>query len=393
MRDNNSEAAAGAETQAAEGNRPFKATPGQIADYLADGYWEWSGSSRRAVEVEPGHAGAYGAGAPGSAGVHGADNLLLSASRQATVTSWFDPVGNTRIDAGAAYAVTPRVEGITLTGDGAANRLTGGVGDDRLFGLGGDDVLVGGAGADVLDGGSGVDTASYEGSDEVVWVNLTTGAARRGHARGDVLTDIENLSGTRYADRLVGDGGANRLAGGVGNDRLTGLSGDDVLVGGAGADALEGGPGVDTASYEGSDEVVWVNLTTGAARRGHARGDVLTDIENLSGTRYADRLVGDGGANRLSGGVGNDRLTGLSGDDVLVGGAGADALEGGPGVDTASYEGSDEVVWVNLTTGAARRGHARGDVLTDIENLAGTRYGDRLVGDGGAQPVVRRCGQ
>ena len=384
MRDNNSEAAAGAETQAAEGNGTFKATPGQIADYLADGYWEWSGSSRRAVEVEPGHAGAYGAGAPGSAGVHGADNLLLSASWQAPVTSWFDPVGNTPIDAGAAYAVTPRVEGITLTGDDAANRLTGGVGDDRLFGLGGDDVLVGGAGADVLDGGSGVDVASYEGSDEEVWVNLTTGAARRGHARGDVLTDIENLAGTRYADRLVGDGGANRLSGGVGNDRLSGLSGDDVLVGGAGADTLEGGPGVDTASYEGSDEEVWVNLTTGAARRGHARGDVLTDIENLAGTRYADRLVGDGGANRLSGGVGNDRLSGLSGDDVLVGGAGADALEGGPGVDTASYEGSDEEVWVNLTTGAARRGHAQGDELTDIENLAGTRYADRLVGDGGA---------
>ena len=281
-----------------------------------------------------------------------------------------------------------------LVGDGGANRLSGGVGNDRLSGLSGDDVLVGGAGADRLEGGPGVDTASYEGSDEVVWVNLTTGAARRGHARGDVLTDIENLAGTRYADRLVGDGGANRLSGGVGNDRLSGLSGDDVLVGGAGADRLEGGPGVDdvldggsgvdTASYEGSDEEVWVNLTTGAARRGHAQGDVLTDIENLAGTRYADRLVGDGGANRLSGGVGNDRLTGLSGDDVLVGGAGADRLEGGPGVDTASYEGSDEEVWVNLTTGAARRGHARGDVLTDIENLAGTRYADRLVGDGGA---------
>ena len=271
-----------------------------------------------------------------------------------------------------------------LVGDGGANRLSGGVGNDRLSGLSGNDVLVGGAGADVLAGGPGVDVVSYEGSDETVWVNLTTGAARRGQAQGDVLTDIENLAGTRYADRLVGDGGANRLSGGVGNDRLSGLSGDDVLVGGAGADRLEGGPGVDTASYEGSDGEVWVNLTTGAARRGQARGDVLTDIENLAGTRYADRLVGDGGANRLSGGVGNDRLSGLSGDDVLVGGAGADRLEGGPGVDTASYEGSDGEVWVNLTTGAARRGHAQGDELTDIENLAGTRYADRLVGDGGA---------
>ena len=207
----------------------------------------------------------------------------------------------------------------------------GGVGNDRLSGLSGDDVLVGGAGADVLEGGPGVDTVSYEGSDGSVAVNLTTGRALRAHAEGDELTDIENLAGTRFWDRLVGDGGANRLSGGVGNDRLSGLSGDDVLVGGAGADVLDGGPGVDTVSYEGSDGSVAVDLTTGTALRAHAEGDVLTDIENLEGTRFWDRLTGDGGANRLSGGVGNDRLTGLGGNDVLVGGAGADVLEGGAG--------------------------------------------------------------
>ena len=56
-------------------------------------------------------------------------------------------------------------------------------------------------------------------------------------------------------------------------------------------------------SYEGSDGSVAVDLSMGTALRAHAKGDVLTDIENLTGTRFWDRLTGDGGANRLSGGV------------------------------------------------------------------------------------------
>ena len=106
-----------------------------------------------------------------------------------------------------------------------------------------------------------------------------------------------------------------------------------MLVGGAGADQMFGNAGEDTVSYAGSNAAVTVSLQSGTASGGYAAGDVLVEVENLAGTRFWDRLTGDGGANRLSGGVGNDWLSGGGGNDMLEGGAGADRLEGGDGRD------------------------------------------------------------
>ena len=271
-----------------------------------------------------------------------------------------------------------------LGGDGGANRLSGAGGNDRLSGRGGNDVLAGGAGADRLDGGLDMDTVSYSGSDEAVTVDLEAGTGEGGHAEGDVIVNIENVTGSGHGDGLGGDNGANRLSGSGGNDRLSGRGGNDVLEGGAGADQLDGGAGLDTVSYSGSDEAVTVYLWEGAGKRGHAEGDVIVDVENVLGSGYGDVLGGDAGANRLSGGGGNDRLSGRGGDDVLEGGAGADRLSGGAGVDTVSYAGSDEAVTVYLWEGAGKRGHAEGDVIVQVENVLGSGYGDVLGGDAGA---------
>ena len=249
---------------------------------------------------------------------------------------------------------------------GGDDVLMGGGGTDALFGGIGNDVLDGGADADTLKGGAGADTASFEHSDAAVTVHLADGLARGGHAEGDVITDIENITGSNYDDVLTGDDGAN------------------VLEGVAGADQLDGGAGVDWLSYAGSDAAVSVRLYDGLAQRGHAEGDTITGFENLRGSAHPDRLAGTGRANRLEGGAGNDRMRGGSGDDVLEGGAGADKLYGDLGIDTASYRSSDTGVMVNLKEGTSEGGHAGGDVITDIENLAGSVYQDVLVGDDGA---------
>ena len=280
---------------------------------------------------------------------------------------------------GSAYADT-------LAGDSRANRLEGGAGDDRLYGGptggddvlrggpgadalyggSGDDVLEGGPGADTLKGGSGADTASYEHSDAAVVVHLSEGTVQGGHAEGDVLAGIENITGSAYDDVLTGDENAN------------------VLEGRAGADQLNGGTGVDRVSYRGSDAGVVVRLREGTGERGHAEGDVITEVEDVSGSAFNDGLVGDNGANTLAGNAGNDGLWGGHGDDVLEGGAGADRLFGGTGTDTVSYRSSDMGVAVNLKEGAAAGGHAQGDTITDVENLTGSVYRDVLVGDDGA---------
>lgn len=77
---------------------------------------------------------------------------------------------------------------------------------------------------------------------------------------------------------------------------------------------------------------------------GHAEGDVLEHIENLTGSAHVDMLEGNEDSNVLKGMGGDDwdnpatrqkegGLFGGAGDDTLAGGDGMDRLEGGPGLD------------------------------------------------------------
>lgn len=262
--------------------------------------------------------------------------------------------------------------------------LNGGGGSDALFGGDGNDTLIGGTGAaDSLYGGAGIDVANYSASNAAVNVNLSTGVGSGGHAAGDVLAEIENLVGSTYADTLTGDGGANAIDGGAGND---------VMAGGGGADTLIGGAGTDTADYSASGAGVTVNLTTGTGSGGDAQGDVLSQIENLLGSNFADLLTGDGNANSLTGGAGDDSLFGGAGsdslfggdgNDLLQGGAGSDRLEGGAGIDTVDYSDSTSAVNVNLATGSGSGGSAGGDTIVGVENIFGSIYNDSLYGDAG----------
>ncbi len=220
-----------------------------------------------------------------------------------------------------------------------------GSGDDNVIGNIADNVLEGGAGADTLDGGPGSNTAAYTTSPEAVNVNLATGASRGGHAEGDTLVHIENLTGSAHDDSLTGD------------------DNDNVLEGGPGADTLDGGNGNDTAAYTLSPEAVILNLATSTWRGGDAIGDTLVSIENLTGSGHEDTLTGD------------------TGDNVLQGGPGADTLDGGNGSDTASYRHSRTGVEVRLHNHRAQGGDAEGDTLTGIENLTGSALDDVLAGD------------
>ena len=279
-----------------------------------------------------------------------------------------DEISNVENLAGSAHADV-------LTGDGLANTLhgmegnddlRGNAGNDTLGGGAGADILTGGAGADRLDGGAGVDVASYQNSDAGITVDLGSGTGTGGHADGDVLRAIENVTGTDYGDSITGDNGANHLEGG---------GGDDTLHGGAGADRLDGGDAADWVVYWASDVGVKVDLEDGTGQGVHAEGDVIVNIEHLMGSFYQDELTGDNGDNQLYGLDGNDVLLGNEGQDVLDGGGGADRLDGGAGTDSIYYLGSDAGVTVNLETGAGEGGHAEGDVIAKVENIWGRSMG------------------
>ena len=222
-------------------------------------------------------------------------------------------------------------------------------GDDILNGTVGDDTLNGTAGADVIDGLGGNDSIYGLGGDDT-------------------------LNGNDGNDFLVGDGG---------NDRLNGGAGTDTLRGSAGSDMLDGGDGLDLVEYFTSDAGVTIDLNEGTAEGGHAEGDVITDVEAVEGSVYADVLRGDEDHNQLIGGDGDDKLYGGAGADILNGGAGADTLDGGTGDDHAYYLDSDVGVLVRLHEArAVRYGDAEGDTLTDIEHLVGSKHNDILAGDG-----------
>ncbi|EYD75112.1 hypothetical protein Rumeso_03320 [Rubellimicrobium mesophilum DSM 19309] len=196
--------------------------------------------------------------------------------------------------------------------------LDGGNDGDILYGERGNDRIIGGAGQDYLNGGAGTDTVVYAGSSGGVTVDLAGGSARGGDADGpvqivgrgtvirhDILAGLENVVGSSFDDRLIGDHQANKLSGG---------SGDDTLTGGRGVDILKGGAGHDTADYSDAAKGVSLGLA-----RGQTGKDTFISIENLSGSGFDDRLVGNDAANVLTGQGGADTIIGRGGDDTLLG--------------------------------------------------------------------------
>ncbi|WP_454016928.1 calcium-binding protein [Azospirillum sp. Marseille-Q6669] len=205
-------------------------------------------------------------------------------------------------------------------------------------------------------------------------MDLSNGGVQHGGWMSESLSGIENVRGGAGNDTLIGDAGDNQFSGGAGDDSLDGAAGNDSLEGGAGADTLIGGEGTDTVAYSGSASGVTVDLAASTGAGGDAEGDRISGVEDIIGSSHDDRLTGDGGANRIDG---------AAGDDTLDGGAGADTLIGGEGADTADYSASPEAVTVDLDAGTGHGGDAEGDILTGIENVIGSAFGDRLTGNGG----------
>ena len=233
------------------------------------------------------------------------------------------------------------------------NGSTGGLATLAVAFAGGADVLRLGTGrlpVLTLTGGTGRD--QIDASARTTGITLDESAGR--------LSGFETLTGGDGDDVLVGDDGDNVLDGGAGDDLLVGRLGDDDLRGGVGSDTVSfaGGPGVSAT--------LLARVATGQG------SDVLAGIENLIGSDHADRLIGDGRANVLEGRRGNDVLDGRFGDDVIDGGTGRDeAAFGEP-------RGVSASLLSHRATGQGR------DRLIAINFLIGSRRGDVLTGDGGA---------
>jgi Ca2+-binding RTX toxin-like protein len=311
--------------------------------------------------------------------------------------------------------------GDTLDGGVGDDDLTGGSGVDALYGGDGNDRLDGGTDHDDMTGGAGNDTYVVDDALDTVSENFDGGIdlvmSDRSYTLGANLEDLmligaggwtgtgnalantingNEVANTLYGldgnDTLNGNGGNDTLVGGNGNDALTGGDGDDVFATDAGADSMDGGIGTDRASYYNQtvDLEITLNNASGDVRShgGTAEMDHLFSVENVTGGRGNDQIVGYEAANLIDGYLGNDEIWGAGGNDTLRGGdgndtlnggAGVDQLDGGNGTDTTDYSDEVDNIVVNLGTGVGTGGDAQGDRYVSIENATGGSGNDTFA--------------
>lgn len=255
----------------------------------------------------------------------------------------------------SGYSKSNRAE--ALWGGGGNDLIDGRGGDDSLSGDDGDDTLIGGGGADRLLGGAGRDSLVADGQDR--------------------------LDGGADDDILILEGTDNRADGGDGQDLAVYLGDTGVAVGLGGTDSR-------------GNRVIGIEVLVLTGGNDTASGDSADN--RFSGLGGDDVLVAGQGRDTLFGGAGNDTLT-ADGDDLAEGGDGDDVVQVlGGGSSLAGGAGTDEVIYLDrlgVAVALASSGQAadsRGNLLSSIENLAGTSGSDILTGSTLANRLAGRGG-
>ncbi|WP_417411536.1 DUF5801 repeats-in-toxin domain-containing protein, partial [Hoeflea sp.] len=224
-----------------------------------------------------------------------------------------------------------------------------------------------------VDAAGTISSIDYSALDTGVFVNLDDVAHTVGSQTvdADTATDrtgvdpnIVGMDSVLGINDAMGGSGDDVLIGGSENNILRGNDGNDTLVGGTGSDVLDGGDGVDTANYAADSGGIHVRLdkswaTSMANKAAYSWSDLvagiasdviehddLVNIENITGTKYSDAIVGDNGDNVIDGRDGDDYIAGMGGNDTLLGGDGRDLLVGGADDDIVNGgAGNDRIRW------------------------------------------------
>ncbi len=193
------------------------------------------------------------------------------------------------------------------------------------------------AGLDLMVGHQGTAGQSVRLRDDVD-VRASVGIAND-DAAGDTLTNIENVTGSAFGDRITGDDGANILTGGGGNDAISGgLGTDEVMFAGS------------AGGYEVSVDADGVITVTDLAPDvdGDDGTDTLIDVEKVtfeSGTPGSSgddvTLTFDGSTNNAP--VAVDGVLAGPKDKTITGQL--SAYDVGAGSTTLTYQVGDGVTW------------------------------------------------
>lgn len=150
--------------------------------------------------------------------------------------------------------------------------------------------------------------------------------------------------GGTWNDGIETLGGNDWIIAGSGNDTVFAGAGNDTLSSGLGNDRIEAGAGRDLIYYWDQVSGIMVQragtdqLQISAA----SSQDTVNGIEDIAGSNFDDRILGNNANNELIGLSGDDTIYGQQGNDMLIGGAGSDRLHGNAGQDTLSSDGSND---------------------------------------------------
>lgn len=277
----------------------------------------------------------------------------------------YGDAGDDWIDAG---------DGIDLIRGGAGNDIIfAGAGDDDIEGGTGDDTIYGQDGNDLASGGEGIDVIYGGAGNDRIYGNQGTDYLYGDEGNDEVhgIEDADNIFGGSEHDLLFGHGG---------NDKLYGNAGNDTIQGGQGADQIDGGDGADTVHYGDSTAAVTVNLATNTYSGGYAAGDVVTNVEAVNGSQYADTFTGNESGNTFIGDAGADIINANGGDDFIISELDGDVVNGGDGTDLLSFQRQVTAATISLISGNATNG-VNQVTFSNIENLIGTIYADNITGN------------
>lgn len=255
-------------------------------------------------------------------GDYASNNGVLGGIINEHWTSDFDAYGLTKNQLGDALVAVlndPNYNPATnqtyfiggLSGD---DMLIGGADGDVILTQDGNDVIDAGAGDHIIDAGEGSDTISYASLVGPVGINVDLGVGNSyvGSVTGqpkDIFAHVENVTGSDFADTIVGN---------VDNNELQGNGGDDQIDGGANYDiAVYSGDFADyTIAYDVTHKK-W-SITDNDTVGGDDGTDTLTDVEVA---KFADReyqLVPDCTEDCGDGGGGKRRDSSDAEDDTTL---------------------------------------------------------------------------
>ncbi|AXC49995.1 hypothetical protein DRW48_10090 [Paracoccus suum] len=322
-----------------------------------------------------------------------AQSAVANDSWQMSLMSYFDQIENTAVHASKAYNLTPMAADYTairaLCGTSAVRA------GDTVYGVastaGGTldrAAAIGARAAFLIADSAGNDSLNFSGFTEAQRIDLRPGAISNvmgGIGNMQIMPGsiIENATGGRGADLLIGNPAANRLNGGGGHDRLEGGAGNDTYI-------IDGDDTVVETATGGVDTVIssasyvmapWTENLVLTGRATHGTGNALANT--ITGTAGANVLDGREGADRLIGGLGNDTYI-LGTGDVMIEAAGG-------GIDTVRSAADHRLgaAFENLVlTGSARVGIGS----AAANQLTGTAGADTLDGQGGADTLVGGAG-